>query len=134
MAVAPEAAATRTAASTQPAPRTAAVVGGPDTSTSTTSIPGAEAATAAATPGVRATRRTPVPSGLAPPATGGRFGPIRTTSSRDSRTRTGRPCSSASRRAAAGAGEVALAPKAPPLARGVAGSPPGRHHEASGSR
>ena len=33
-----------------------------------------------------------------------------------------------------GDGDSRLAPKAPPLARGVAGSPPGSHHDASGSR
>ena len=31
-------------------------------------------------------------------------------------------------------GEVTLPPKAPPLASGVTGSPPGTHHDASGSR
>ncbi len=44
---------------------------------------------------VTPTRRTPVPSASMPTATGGRFGPDRTTSSRDQSTRTGRPCSSA---------------------------------------
>ncbi len=38
------------------------------------------------------------------------------------------------RRAAAVAGDGTLAPKAPPLATGDAGSPPGSHHEASVSR
>ncbi len=42
-----------------------------------------------------------MPSASAPPATGGRLGPRRTTSSRPSSTRTGRPCRSASSRAAA---------------------------------
>ena len=40
-----------------------------------------------------------------------------------SSTRTGRPCSSASRRATAATGESTLPPNAPPLASGVAGSP-----------
>ena len=56
---------------------------------------------AAAIPGVRATRTTPLPSARTPAASGGRFGPQRTASSRANRTRTGRPCSSARRRATA---------------------------------
>ena len=80
---------------------------------------------AAAIPGVRATRTTPVPSARTPAASGGRFGPQRTTSSRANRTRTGRPCSSASRRATSPTSLVTLPPKAPPLASAVAGSPPG---------
>ena len=46
---------------------------------------------------VRATCTTPVPSGRNPAASGGRLGPRRTQSSRASRTRTARPCSSARR-------------------------------------
>ena len=65
---------------------------------------------------------------------GGRFGPRRTTSSREYTTRTVRPRRSASSRAAAGARDAAFPPNAPPLASGVAGSPPGTHHDASGSR
>ena len=126
--------ASSTAASAQPAARTAADVGGPATSTSSTSSPGAAAAMASAIPGVRATRTTPVPSARTPAAIGGRFGPQRTASSRANRTRTGRPCSSARRRATAPTSLVALPPNAPPLASGVAGSPPGTHHDASVSR
>ena len=85
-------------------------------------------------PGVRATRTTPVPSARTPAAMGGRLGPRRTQSSRDSSTRTGRPWRSASSRAAPGPTTRRLAPKAPPLASGVAGVPPGSHHEASVSR
>ncbi len=47
-------------------------------------------------PWVRATRTTPDPSARTPIAMGGRFGPHRTTSSRDHSARTGRPCSAAS--------------------------------------
>jgi len=114
--------------------RRVADVGGPGTSTSSTFRPGATAATASAIPGVRTTRSRPVPSARAPPATGGRLAPVRTESSRDTRTTTGHPCSLARERAAAGASEPSLAPKAPPLANGLAGSPPGTHHEASVSR
>ena len=53
-----------------------------------------------------------------PAAIGGRLGPRRTTSSREKTTRTGLPYSSASARAAAGAGEATLPPKAPPLPAG----------------
>src|SRR6185295_18359229 len=48
--------------------------------------------------------------------------------------RTARPCSSASRRATAPTSDADLPPNAPPFASGVAGSPPGSHHDASGSR
>ena len=75
-----------------------------------------------------------MPSARSPAAIGGRFGPRRTTSSRVYSTRTGRPCSSARRRATAPTSVATLPPNAPPLASGVAGSPPGAHHEASGSR
>ena len=68
------------------------------------------------------------------PANGGRFGPRRTTSSRENSVRTARPCRSASSRRAVATGELALPPNAPPLASGLAGSPPGTHHDASGSR
>ena len=71
---------------------------------------------------------------LEPPATGGRFGPTRTTSSRASSTRTGRPARSASSRASAATGEETLPPNAPPLVSGPTGSPPGSHQAASGSR
>ena len=104
------------------------------TSTSSTRSCGATEATAAAIPVVRATRSTPVPSARSPAATGGRLGPVRTTSWRENTTRTGRPYRSANRRAASGAPEATLPPKAPPLPSGVAGNPPGRHHELSGSR
>ena len=51
----------------------------------------------------------------------GRFGPRRTTSSREKTTRTGRPYRSASSRAAAGAGDASLAPEGPPIGGGVGG-------------
>ena len=125
------AAASSTAASTQPAARSAADVGGPTTSTSSTTRPGRHRATAAAMPGVRATRSTPVPSsagarrrsaaawgrggrrprGRTPPAPAGRAG-----------RPAGVPPPAPAR--------YSLPPKAPPLARGVAGSPPGRHQDA----
>ena len=57
---------------------------GPATSTSSTTRPGATAAMASAMPGVRTTRTTPVPSAPMPAASGGRLGPSRTASSRDS--------------------------------------------------
>ena len=76
-------------------------------------------------PGVRTTRRIPRPSASAPPATGGRLGPRRTTSSRSSSTRTERPCASASDRAASVTTLARLPPNAPPLASGEWGSPPG---------
>ena len=75
--------ASRIAASAHPAPRSAADVGGPATSTSTTSSAGPKERIASAMPGVRATRTTPLPSARTPAAIGGRFGPCRTTSSRD---------------------------------------------------
>ena len=90
-----------TDASAQPAARRSTDVGGPGTSTSSTVSPGAIWAMAPWIPEVRTTRTDPVPSASAPPANGGRLGPIRTTSSRFRRARTGRPCWSASRRAAA---------------------------------
>src|SRR6266566_7408656 len=65
---------------------------------------------------------------------GGRLGPKRTTSSRENTTRTVRPRRSARARAAAGMGDDSFPPNAPPLASGVDGSPPGSHHDASGSR
>src|SRR5581483_6357368 len=130
----PDTAAISTAASAQPAARNAIDVGGPATSTSCTSMPGATACTASARPGVRTARSTPVPSARIPAAIGGRLGPRCTVSSRDSSTRTGRPCSLANRRATSATGDAALPPNAPPLASGVTGSPPGAHHEASGSR
>ena len=132
-AIAPEPV-SNTTASAHPAARRLADVGGPGTSTSSTFRPGATAATASAIPGVRTTRSRPVPSARAPPATGGRLAPVSTESSRDTRATTGHPCSLARERAAAGASEPSLAPKAPPLANGLAGSPPGTHHEASVSR
>jgi len=55
-------------------------------------------------------------------ATGGRFGPRRTASSRDSVTRTGRPWRTASVRATAPTSLATLPPKAPPFANGVTGS------------
>ena len=71
------------AASAHPAARTAADVGGPATSTSSTVMPGPAAAdSTSAIPAVRATWITPVPSARNPAAIGGRFGPRRTTSSR----------------------------------------------------
>ena len=78
----PRAAASSTAASSQPAPRMAADVGGPTTSTSSTVTSGVTLAMASTIPGVRAARSRPVPSAFIPPAIGGRFGPLRTTSSR----------------------------------------------------
>src|ERR671910_221325 len=74
------------------------------------------------------------PSYTAPAAIGGRLGPRRTTSSRERTTRTARPNRSDNARPAAGTGEDSLPPNAPPLASGVTGSPPGSHHDASGSR
>src|SRR2546430_11965122 len=65
---------------------------------------------------------------------GGRLGPKRTTSSREKTTRTMRPRRSDRARAAAGTGDDSLPPNAPPFASGVDGSPPGSHHDASGSR
>ena len=62
------------------------------------------------------------------------MGPIRTTSSRESTTRTARPTRSASSRAAAVTGDDSFPPNAPPLASGLDGLPPGSHHDASGSR
>ena len=50
-------------------------MGGPATSTSSTTRPGATVAMASARPGVRTTRTTPVPSARMPAAIGGRFGP-----------------------------------------------------------
>ena len=123
-----------TTASAQPAARIDNDVGGPGTSTSSTTSPGATAAIASTTPGVRTTLMTPVPSARAPPETGGRFAPNRTVSSRERTTSTARPCSSASALAAAGVTESNLAPKAPPLANGLDASPPGSHQEASVSR
>ena len=67
----------------------AADVGGPATSTSSIASAGATAAIASAMPAVRTTRTTPVPSARTPAASGGRFGPSRTTSSRLATTRTG---------------------------------------------
>ena len=79
------------------------------------------------------TRRTPHPSAPMPPATGGRLGPNRTTSSRDQTTRTGQPLLSASRRAS-GSLASGASPRRPHRSRQAdAGSPPGVHHEASGS-
>ena len=68
-------------------------------------------------------------------AIGGRFGPRRTTSSREYTTRTGatEPVGELARRARC-APSAALPPNAPPFASGDAGSPPGSHHDASGSR
>ena len=127
--VSPRTAADRTAASTHPAPRIRADVGGPTTSTSSTTRPDPAESMAAAIPAVRATRMTPVPSARTPAAIGGRFGPDRTTSSRVHRATTARPNRSASSRAAAGRGLSTLPPKAPPLARTVDGSPPGSHQD-----
>ena len=68
-------------------------------------------------------------------AIGGRFGPSRTVSSREYTTAhrapelVGEP--RGRRRARA---TPTLPPNAPPFASGVAGSPPGSHHDASGSR
>ena len=91
-------------------PAAAADVGGPGTSTSSTVEAGRDRARwRRRCPACATTRTTPVPSAPTPAAIGGRFGPSRTVSSRDSSTRTGRPCSSARRRAAAGAGDVDLA-------------------------
>ena len=104
-------------------------------------MPGATVATASSTaaqafgagpPGGTATRSTPEPARSMPPATGGRLGPRRTTSSRDQTTRTGRPYSSARRRASAATGEHTFPPNAPPLAHGDTGSPPGSHHDGVG--
>ena len=66
-----------------------------------------------------------MPSAAMPAATGGRFGPRRTTSSRDHSTRTGRPCSSASRRASPATGESPLAAEGAAVAEGEAGLAPG---------
>ena len=80
---------------------------------------------AAAMPSVRTTRITPSPLRVTPAATGGRFGPRRTTSSRLYSTRTARPCSPARRRATSRTSWAALPPNAPPLANTLTGSPPG---------
>src|SRR5436190_8376792 len=77
---------------------------------------------------------TPSRSYTAAAPIGGRLGPRRTTSSRENTTRTVRPRRSARARAAAGTGDDSFPPNAPPLASGVDGSPPGSHHDASGSR
>ena len=74
---------------------------------------------------MRPIRTTPEPSGRKPTASGGRFGPWRTTSSRHQSTRTGLCHSSARDRARVGTGLRRLPPKAPPLASGDAGSPRG---------
>ena len=106
-----------------PASRTAArVVGGPATSTSSTTEPGATDPIASAIPAVRATRTMPVPSARTPAAIGGRFGPRRTTSSRVNSTRTARPCRSARRRATSPTSVDIFPPNAPPLPSGFAGS------------
>ena len=89
---------------------------------------------AAATPGVRLTRATPVPSARTPIAIGGRFGPQRTASSRDQSARTGRCCSLANVAAAATTGVATFPPKAPPFPSGSAPSSSGRAHDASVSR
>ena len=94
----PRAAASNTAASSQPAPRMADDVGGPTTSTSSTVTSGATLAMASTIPGVRA-RGGDRSRRHSSHRRSGRFGPVRTTSSRASSTRTGWPCSSASRRA-----------------------------------
>ena len=77
-------------------------------------------------PGVRTTRSTPRPSASAPPATGGRLGPRRTTSSRSRRTRTGRPCSSARARAAAATTGLACRRTLPRWRAGSAARHPAR--------
>ncbi len=64
---------------------------------------------AAAMPAVRATRTTPVPSARTAAASGGRFDRGGGVLPASHRTRTGRPCSSASRRATAGTGDAELA-------------------------
>ncbi len=101
--------ASSTTASAHPAARRSDDVVGPSTSTSSTRSDGANDEMAAAIPGVRATRTMPEPSPRTPAAIGGRFGPSRTTSSRDASTRTTRPCRSASSRAALIADGVDLA-------------------------
>ncbi len=74
-----EAPASRTAASAQPAARNAGRGGRPDhVDLLHRPRPGATRATAAAIPGVRATRRMPLPSARTPAAIGGRLGPRRT--------------------------------------------------------
>ncbi len=99
------------------------------TSTSSTSTPAQTACTAAASgarsaePSVRPTRTMPVPSSRSATASGGRFGPRRTTSSRRHSTRTGAPASSASFLARAGTGLCRLPPNAPPLAERRGGRP-----------
>ena len=82
-------------------------------------------------PALRPTRTWPEPSARSAIASGGRLGPLRTTSSRRQRTRAGRPVRSARRRASSGAVLARFPPKAPPLARGEAGTPAGSHQLAS---
>ena len=86
-----------TATSAQPAARSAADVGGPATSTSSTTSSGQTLAMASAMPGVRTTRTVPAPSTWTPAPIGGRFGPRRTMSSLLYSTRTARPWRSARR-------------------------------------
>ena len=123
--------AARTTASAHPAARRSTDVGGPARSTSTTSMPGSTEVIRSTIPSVRTTWTIPDPSARIPAAIGGRFGAQRQQSSRDHRASTGRPCSCASSRAAAGTGLWRLAPNAPPFAAAGDGSPPGTHHDAS---
>ena len=130
--------ASRTAASAQPAARNAVDVGGPATSTSSTSSPGATDAMASAMPDVRShahARRCRRPGhrrrSVAASA------PSRTTSSRLASTRTGLPYRSARLRATSGSRAGTLPPKAPPLASGAGRFAPGqapRARPARGSR
>jgi len=102
-------------ASAHPAPRKLSATGGPGTMTFSTTTPGATDENAltqpsrAPLPTVVANRSTPLPSPRIPTAMGGRLAPILTTSSRPRTARTHRPCSSASRRAAATTGAMLAA-------------------------
>ena len=84
----------------------------------------------------RRPRTCTVPSSQAAVAAiGGRLGPRRTTSSRENTTRTARPVLVGELACRVGRPATStLPPNAPPFASGVAGSPPGSHHDASGSR
>src|SRR4051794_4756328 len=131
----------RTARSARPVARSVDVVVGPATIAlvqSPSSVIaygqaiGAVNASGAPTTVPRTRRVAPTKEALA--EIGGRLGPRRTTSSRAYTTRTARPARSASSRAATPTGDATFPPNAPPLASGDAGSPPGSHHDASGSR
>ena len=85
-------------------------------------------------PGVQPSRTDPVPSARSPRASGGRFSPRSTTASRVQRARTASPRADASTAASSATAEARLAPKSPALPAGEAGTSPGAHQLASGSR